>query len=528
VYYWQVRAVNASGMTYANFGVWWTFTTHVISGNFTKIEPVQGAVDRVVSHLFLTWTISDGATGYQYCLDPEAVNNSHCDTGWNTLTATSVDITGPLQHDTDYYWQVQATGPGGDLDANGGTWWHFKTQIAPPEAFSKSTPTSPTPNMTINPTLTWGASTGPAIHYEYCIDQTNDNLCDVDWTPVGTDLSVSLTGLFYEQIYYWQVRAVNTTATVEANGGTWWNFTTHVEPPANFSKTAPTDTSSSQPLSLTLSWGTSTRATEYLYCYNTTGVCALPADWHTTGLLTSANISGLSESTLYHWQVIARNSGGDTQANGGTFYTFSTQGPAPTSQNQSFSMDEDASITGQQLASSNTGGVKVFALVAGTAPAGAFTLHADGTFDFTPPANFNGDATSQFTVSDNVHPASVPYTVTIHVAPVDDAPTLAVIAPVTVSSTGVATFTALGTDPDIANGDTLSYALGGTPPAGASIDPVTGVFTWTAVWVPTAPVVTVTVIVSDTTAPTPLTAQRTVSITVQPLPMFLPSIRHNN
>ena len=66
-------------------------------------------------------------------------------------------------------------------------------------------------------------------------------------------------------------------------------------------------------------------------------------------------------------------------------------------------------------------------------------------------------------------------TVVITVTPVNDAPTLAPI-PVAITETGFA-FTAVGSDVDA--GDTLAYSLGAGAPAGAMIDPTTGLFAWT-------------------------------------------------
>jgi ELWxxDGT repeat protein len=56
-------------------------------------------------------------------------------------------------------------------------------------------------------------------------------------------------------------------------------------------------------------------------------------------------------------------------------------------------------------------------------------------------------------------------------------PALAAIGPQTVIATNQLTFTASGTPS--ATGDAIVYSLGSTAPAGAAIDPATGVFTWT-------------------------------------------------
>ena len=72
---------------------------------------------------------------------------------------------------------------------------------------------------------------------------------------------------------------------------------------------------------------------------------------------------------------------------------------------------------------------------ASLAPVGAGTLanNNNGTFDFTPAPNFNGNATFSYTVDDSNGATSNPATVTITVTPVNDAPTFTVATdPITV------------------------------------------------------------------------------------------------
>ncbi|TDJ38602.1 MAG: DUF4347 domain-containing protein, partial [Gammaproteobacteria bacterium] len=63
-------------------------------------------------------------------------------------------------------------------------------------------------------------------------------------------------------------------------------------------------------------------------------------------------------------------------------------------------------------------------LVTGPANAASFTLNADGSFDYTPSANFNGDDTFTYQASDGSGLSNIA-TATIRVNPVQDAPTTA-------------------------------------------------------------------------------------------------------
>ena len=147
------------------------------------------------------------------------------------------------------------------------------TLISPPGAFGKSAPASGATGQSLTPQLSWGTASG-AVTYEYCYDTTNDSACGGTWTSTaGT--SVTLGALTSNTTYYWQVRAVNPDGTTQADGGTWWSFTTLLVPPAAFGKTAPASGATGQSLTPQLSWGTASGAVTYEYCYDTTNDNAL-------------------------------------------------------------------------------------------------------------------------------------------------------------------------------------------------------------------------------------------------------------
>ena len=93
----------------------------------------------------------------------------------------------------------------------------------PPGAFAKSGPDSGAFTAT-SPTLFWGASSG-ADFYIYCVDATDNGLCDTSWVNTGSSTSADLSGLGNNDTYYWFVAATNGGGTTYADGGTWWSFT---------------------------------------------------------------------------------------------------------------------------------------------------------------------------------------------------------------------------------------------------------------------------------------------------------------
>ena len=235
---------------------------------------------------------------------------------WGDFSYTMVD---PV-NDVDF-WTIQeyAWTPGGGRD-RWGTWWG--RIIPPPLAFNKTSPVNIATGVATNSTLQWDASNG-ATSYEYCIDVTSGSTCDSSWVSVGTNTSVPLSGLSYNTIYYWQVRANNIGGTMSADGGTWWSFTTAALPsPGSFNKTTPANGATNQTANPTLSWVTSSNATNYEYCIDTTNNSSCDASWISRAANTSVCLSGLSPTTIYYWQVRANNLSGTTYANNNTWWSF--------------------------------------------------------------------------------------------------------------------------------------------------------------------------------------------------------------
>jgi VCBS repeat-containing protein len=98
----------------------------------------------------------------------------------------------------------------------------------------------------------------------------------------------------------------------------------------------------------------------------------------------------------------------------------------------------------------------------------------EGELLYTPDLNFHGTDSFEYTVSDGAG-GSHTALVTISIVAVNDAPVLAPIGGQAVTEDSLLTFTATATDVD---GDGLAFSVEGAP-VGATIDALTGVFTWT-------------------------------------------------
>jgi hypothetical protein len=262
---------------------------------------------------------------------------------------------------------------------SGTAFWAFTTSVNPPASFNKTSPVDGAASQSTSPALTWGGSAG-ATGYEYCYDTTNDNACSA-WTSNGTSTSVSLSGLADGTTYYWQVRAMNAGGTTygQGSGTAFWAFTTSVNPPASFNKTRPVDGAASQSTSPALTWGGSAGATGYEYCYDTTNDNACDSgSWASTGTNTHVGLSGLNPGTTYSWQIRARNSAGPIDADGGTWWCFTTSAavtaPMATTDAASGITSKEATLNG--AVNPNNGSAMV-TFQYGLSPAYGSTVTAD-------------------------------------------------------------------------------------------------------------------------------------------------------
>jgi cold shock CspA family protein len=113
----------------------------------------------------------------------------------------------------------------------------------------------------------------------------------------------------------------------------------------------------------------------------------------------------------------------------------------------------------------------------GSVPAGA-AISPTGDFTWIPAEIQHGVHTFDVVVTDNGIPTlSDSETITVTVTESNQPPVLNPVGGKTVTEATLLSFTATASDPDIPV-NTLAFSLAGTP-SGATIDPVTGVFTWT-------------------------------------------------
>ena len=198
--------------------------------------------------------------------------------------------------------------------------------------------------------------------------------------------------------------------------------------------------------------------------------------------LTAALLAGPSHGSLdfaadgsYTYAPVANFSGADSftyKANDGTLdsnivtvsLTVAPLNDAPVAKDDAAATDEDVPVSGNVLNNDADadGDALTVALVAGPAH-GALVLDADGSFSYTPVANFSGDDSFTYQVNDSGLDSNVA-TVTLVVAPVNDAPVAKDDAVATNEDVPVSG-NALNNDAD-SDGDALTAALLGGPSHG--------------------------------------------------------------
>jgi hypothetical protein len=149
------------------------------------------------------------------------------------------------------------------------------------------------------------------------------------------------------------------------------------------------------------------------------------------------------------------------------------------------------------------------------APAGALLDPNTGIFSWTPTeAQGPGTNIISIVVTDNGSPAlSATQTFTIFVLETNSPPTLAAISNYTIFATQTLTFTNAASDPDIP-ANTLTFSMLNAP-TNATLDPASGVFSWTPTTAQAPSTNGISIVVTDNGSPA-LSATQTFSVFVLP------------
>ena len=198
-YYWQVRAVNGSGTTYANSGSWWRFYTEASSVVPDVPTVVNASNGFSTDYVYVGWASSDGATSYRVyrCATTETAS---CGSHIGGTSSTSYEDTHAIPG-TLYYYRVTACNSAGCSDFsldNAG----FRA-LSPPTSVSASDGT-----YTDKVAVSWSSSIGATSYKVYRCSSTSTSDCG---SNIGASLGTSFndTEATPGTTYYYRVKACN-------------------------------------------------------------------------------------------------------------------------------------------------------------------------------------------------------------------------------------------------------------------------------------------------------------------------------
>ncbi len=164
--------------------------------------------------------------------------------------------------------------------------------------------------------LSWGSS-ALATSYEVEVSLSS-RFGSTLFDQSGVLTNATVNGLTNSTTYYWRANASNVGGTSWSNA---WSFTTIVAAPGVPVLASPSNGAGNQPVSLSLSWNTSTNAATYAVQVSTDAAfgSTVTAQIGLTG--TMAAVSGLGNSATYYWRVGAKDAGGVSGWSGGWSFT---------------------------------------------------------------------------------------------------------------------------------------------------------------------------------------------------------------
>ncbi len=171
----------------------------------------------------------------------------------------------------------------------------------------------------VTESFSWSAATG-ATSYQLQVS-LNTAFSTTLFSQAGiTALSQTAGGLAVNATYYWHVNAAGTSSNA------WtatWSFTTSPIPTAPV-LSSPANAATSQPLSLSLSWGSATGASTYALQVSTISTFATTVQNQVGLTNTTFALSGLVTKATYFWRVASVNNVSQMWAAAWSFSTIST------------------------------------------------------------------------------------------------------------------------------------------------------------------------------------------------------------
>ena len=245
----------------------------------------------------------------------------------NTMVNVMAEISGLLPA-TTYHYRVKTVNSIGTTYSEDKT---FTTAGIPPAATTSAATNKTTSGATLTGTVN-ANNTSTTVTFEYGTTTSYGQTVTASPSSVegmtNTDVSASITGLTAGTSYHFRVKAVNSVGTTYGSDMT---FTTEGLAPTATTLDATSKTTSGATLNASINANMASTTVTFEYgtttSYGQTVTASQSPVTGSSNTNVSANISGLSAGTTYHFRVKAVNSVGTTY---GSDMTFTTAGLAPT------------------------------------------------------------------------------------------------------------------------------------------------------------------------------------------------------
>ena len=245
-------------------------------------------------------------------------------------TAVSASITG-LTSNTLYHFRVVAVNTNGTANGSDLT---FTTSPAPPTATTNAASGITTTGAMLNGTVN-ANNDSTAVTFQYGLTTIYGSTATATQSPVSgtsnTAVSASITGLTPNTLYHFRVVAVNSGGTTNGSDLT---FTTSAAAPTATTNAATGITTTGATLNGTVNANNASTTVTFQYglttSYGSTASATQSPVSGTSNTSVSASITGLTPNTLYHFRVVAVNTGGTTNGSDLTFTTTAVGGPSAT------------------------------------------------------------------------------------------------------------------------------------------------------------------------------------------------------
>ena len=245
----------------------------------------------------------------------------------NTMVNVMAEISGLLPA-TTYHYRVKTVNSIGTTYSEDKT---FTTAGIPPAATTSAATSKSTTGATLNGTVN-ANNTSTTVTFEYGTTTSYGQTVTASPSSVegmtNTDVSASITGLTAGTSYHFRVKAVNSVGTTYGSDMT---FTTEGLAPTATTLDATNKTTTGATLNASINANMASTTVTFEYgtttSYGQTVTASQSPVTGSSNTNVSANISGLSAGTTYHFRVKAVNSVGTTY---GSDMTFTTAGLAPT------------------------------------------------------------------------------------------------------------------------------------------------------------------------------------------------------